>query len=159
MDHQAFAQLLGNYGEFVGAIAVFATLVYLAVQIRQNTRSNYVLRGDTARERLFAINESVAGNKELADLISQCRDPALGDLSAVDEERVERFAQNYLNVFAGVEGAYRNAEMPKEQYETFCAEFCRIVETYPSLVRRMQNILSKLGSIPENYLIYKPLFE
>ena len=39
MDHQAFAQLLGNYGEFVGAIAVVVTLGYLAVQIRQNTRS------------------------------------------------------------------------------------------------------------------------
>ena len=26
MDHQTFAQLLGNYGEFVGAIAVVATL-------------------------------------------------------------------------------------------------------------------------------------
>ena len=46
MDHQAFAQLLGNYGEFVGAIAVVATLVYLAVQVRHgkeateaNTRS------------------------------------------------------------------------------------------------------------------------
>jgi len=40
MDHQTFAQLLGNYGEFVGAIAVVATLAYLAVQIRQNTLSN-----------------------------------------------------------------------------------------------------------------------
>lgn len=39
MDHQAFAQLLGNYGEFVGAIAVVITLVYLAFQIRQNTNS------------------------------------------------------------------------------------------------------------------------
>ena len=39
MEHQAFAQLLGNYGEFVGAIAVVITLVYLAVQIRQNTES------------------------------------------------------------------------------------------------------------------------
>jgi hypothetical protein len=38
MDHQAIAQLLGNYGEFFGAIAVVATLIYLAVQIRQNTR-------------------------------------------------------------------------------------------------------------------------
>jgi len=46
MDHQAFAQLLGNYGEFVGAIAVVVTLGYLAVQVRHsrdatqaNTRS------------------------------------------------------------------------------------------------------------------------
>ncbi len=31
------AQLLGNFGEFVGAIAVVATLMYLAFQIRQST--------------------------------------------------------------------------------------------------------------------------
>jgi len=29
---------LGNIGDFVGGIAVIATLVYLAIQIRQNTR-------------------------------------------------------------------------------------------------------------------------
>lgn len=40
MDHQAFAQLLGNYGEFVGAIAVVVTLLYLSLQIRQNTRAS-----------------------------------------------------------------------------------------------------------------------
>jgi hypothetical protein len=39
MDHQAFAQLLGNYGEFVGAVAVVATLFYLALQVRTNTAS------------------------------------------------------------------------------------------------------------------------
>ena len=34
MDHQAFAQLLGNYGEFIGAIGVVVTLAYLATQVR-----------------------------------------------------------------------------------------------------------------------------
>jgi hypothetical protein len=37
MNHQAFAQLLGNYGEAVGALAVVVTLVYLAIQIREST--------------------------------------------------------------------------------------------------------------------------
>ena len=37
------AQLLGNFGEFVGAIAVVVTLAYLAVQIRQNTKSTKAL--------------------------------------------------------------------------------------------------------------------
>jgi hypothetical protein len=37
MDHQAFAQLLGNYGEFIGAGAVVVTLIYLTLQLRQNT--------------------------------------------------------------------------------------------------------------------------
>jgi hypothetical protein len=34
MDLTSTAQLLGNLGEFVGAIAVVATLVYLAIQVR-----------------------------------------------------------------------------------------------------------------------------
>jgi len=42
MDHLSFAALLGNYGEFLGAIGVVVTLGYLAVQIRHNTRSNRV---------------------------------------------------------------------------------------------------------------------
>jgi hypothetical protein len=36
MDHLTFAQLLGNYGEFIGAIAVVVTLGYLAVQVRHS---------------------------------------------------------------------------------------------------------------------------
>ena len=39
MDLMNTAQLLGNFGEFVGAIAVVATLLYLAIQIRHNTRA------------------------------------------------------------------------------------------------------------------------
>ena len=39
MDFVDTTQVLGNLGEFFGAIAVFATLAYLAVQIRQNTKA------------------------------------------------------------------------------------------------------------------------
>ena len=37
------AQLLGNFGEFFGAIAVVATLIYLAIQVRQ---SNHLARAE-----------------------------------------------------------------------------------------------------------------
>ena len=33
------AQLLGSVGDFVGAILIAVTLIYLAVQVRQNTRA------------------------------------------------------------------------------------------------------------------------
>ena len=39
MDHQTFAQLLGNYGEFIGALAVLSTLMYLAIQTRATRTS------------------------------------------------------------------------------------------------------------------------
>ena len=38
MSTLEFSQLLGNYGEFIGAIAIVITLIYLAIQVRQNTR-------------------------------------------------------------------------------------------------------------------------
>ena len=37
MDLMSTAQLLGNVGEFFGAIAVVGTLAYPAIQVRQNT--------------------------------------------------------------------------------------------------------------------------
>ena len=39
MDHIALSELLGNYGEFVGSIAVVITLIYLVIQVRQNSNS------------------------------------------------------------------------------------------------------------------------
>ena len=54
MDHQAFAQLLGNYGEFVGAIAVVVTLIYLTFQIRQSTHQARL----TSIQAINASNDS-----------------------------------------------------------------------------------------------------
>jgi hypothetical protein len=39
MDFQATAQLLGNFGEFFGALAVLVSLLYLASQVREARRS------------------------------------------------------------------------------------------------------------------------
>lgn len=41
MDDLTFMELtsvLGNLGEFIGSVAVVATLIYLAIQVRQNSR-------------------------------------------------------------------------------------------------------------------------
>ena len=64
MDHQAFAQLLGNYGEFVGAIAVVATLAYLAMQIRQNSAqlkiNSYQTSVDRFQNQIANVTEDPA---------------------------------------------------------------------------------------------------
>jgi hypothetical protein len=64
MDHQAFAQLLGNYGEFVGAIAVVVTLVYLALQVRHSKDS---LEANTAA--LTAQTRQAAMETAIAELL------------------------------------------------------------------------------------------
>ena len=61
-------QDLGNVGEFIAAVATVATLVYLAIQIRQNTTvvrtSNYSALTSETRE----FSRQIAGDPELTDI-------------------------------------------------------------------------------------------
>ena len=41
MSTLEIAQLLGNLGEFIGAIVIVASLIYLAMQIKQNTNAQH----------------------------------------------------------------------------------------------------------------------
>jgi hypothetical protein len=95
MDHQVFAQLLGNYGEFVGAIAVVATLAYLAVQVRQskhaldaNTRALDETRNLTRAEAVYnltrrwdEVTKNAMGSKETASIFVRGNQ----DVSQLDE--------------------------------------------------------------------------
>ena len=74
MDHQAFAQLLGNYGEFVGAIAVVATLVYLTTQIRQHTNAVQSSTYASWNEAAQSWGDFLANNAETLAVIGQ-KDP------------------------------------------------------------------------------------
>ena len=58
-------QDLGSLGEFIAAMATVATLVYLAIQIRQNTRSVRASSFQTSARDTFEIIDQVALDPEL----------------------------------------------------------------------------------------------
>jgi len=104
MDHQSLAQLLGNYGEFFGAIAVLGTLIYLSVQVRQaNTQLDLVgrqARADAARDVLQQLSN-------IAPIAAKLKFPSYGDygLDADDNIRFGAWCHSWmrteeLNFFA-----------------------------------------------------------
>ncbi|MGA1677628.1 MAG: hypothetical protein ACO377_14525 [Pseudomonadales bacterium] len=102
MDHQQFAELLGNYGEFVGAIAVFVTLVYLAIQIRQNTES-------------LRIASELALSQQSAEFIAHMRaqpevlklwDLAITDPKSMSVDDIRQFRWAIAELFLIYEGHY-----------------------------------------------------
>ena len=56
---------IGNIGEFIGGIAVVVTLIYLASQIRQNTRSVRVSAFQAAQRDLADLLDRLSGDPEL----------------------------------------------------------------------------------------------
>jgi hypothetical protein len=63
-------QDLGSVGEFVGAIAVVVSLLYLAVQIRQNTRSMHASAVHQATTGASAFSMPVAESQEVARIFN-----------------------------------------------------------------------------------------
>ena len=89
-------QELGSLGEFLAAIATIATLIYLAIQIKQNTNAT---RYETTRSLVMANSEAsmaVSCDGELADILDRGvldRDA----LTSVDQMRFNLFFFSYYN--------------------------------------------------------------
>ena len=99
----------GAIGEIVGAIAVVASLIYLAVQIRQNTRQ---ISLNLESSKLAAFEQNVeSGNRAREVLITN---PAVAELflkGLVDYRNLpatDRFRCNMLfrNLLSAIQGGY-----------------------------------------------------
>jgi hypothetical protein len=77
-------QDLANLGEFIGSVAVVLSLVYLAIQVRQNTASIRTENFARALERVSAMQSLLFENRDLAQLQAQ------GVLDPSTLTRVER---------------------------------------------------------------------
>lgn len=99
----------GAIGEIVGGIAVLASLVYLAVQIRQNTRE--ITRSADAT-RLEAFERSVDSGNRIRELL--ILHPELTSLflrgrqgfHALDRSEKFRFNMLLRNIFSEFQSAY-----------------------------------------------------
>ena len=126
MDLMSTAQLLGNFGEFAGAIAVVATLFYLAVQVKQSkeaTKANtQSLQGRASwdAEVVWADrNEAVAKDSAYAELVQRIFDPVSNLESFNEAERAQVFADT-LSVLQRVQAQYflwQSGVLPDEIWE------------------------------------------
>ena len=95
-------QDLGSIGELLAAIATIATLVYLAAQVRQNTRA---LKSSTFQEVAGAMSlttEAIATNPELAVIIVKA---SHGLAELTPEERIQ-YTFTMLTTFRRLETVY-----------------------------------------------------
>ena len=91
-------QDLGALGELVGAVAVVLTLLYVAAQIRQNTRSLRSATSFAVNQALAEINGRWVSNPDgFTDLwLRGCAD--LDSLTPLERERFSRQAYDLLNL-------------------------------------------------------------
>jgi hypothetical protein len=119
--------ILGNLGDFIGGVAVVITLIYLAVQVRQNT---FALKA-------ASWQEVVSGAREAAKL--RC-DPAIAPawargLSNYPNMPVQDVSNFSLAItdealfFQGVFALYRSRQLDESVYNAYRKWFVSLVAT------------------------------
>ena len=110
---------LGNLGEFVGAIAVVASLIYLAIQVRQNTRSVRASTYQAVVSDSAAINATGAQDEALARIF-RVGQRDISELADDERMRHDFFLGQSFNMFENlylqrehgtIDDEYFNAKM------------------------------------------------
>jgi len=102
-------QDVGSIGELIAAIATVATLIYLTIQIRHNSRaldrSNEFAQANSIHELTILFNElnwRLASDGELADI--HTRALAGQELSATEATRFAAFVNTYIATIENLVG-------------------------------------------------------
>ena len=78
---------LGSLGEFFGSIAVLLTLIYLAMQIRQNTHATRAVSHHAITDALNQLNLTLGRD----DVVAQIWIAGMNDRSSLNEVQREQF--------------------------------------------------------------------
>jgi hypothetical protein len=130
MDLMSTAQLLGNFGEFVGAIAVVTTLGFLTFQIRQNTKATKAAMDHTIRTDFNRLHEVIMTNPEVVELLNRVG-------HSDHDHQARAFANWLLNRYVAVETAFDGGSLPAEDKPAWTADFARSLELWPGLIPLM----------------------
>ncbi len=124
MDFVDTTQVLGNLGEFFGAIAVFATLAYLAVQIRQNTKAQQATAYDSNIRNLMHVRHAIFESSEMSAIYARGSDDP-GGLNEEERLRYRLMVNNILMSFWHIRTG--PADLPEDLWKSQVPAIIRVV--------------------------------
>ena len=81
---------LGSVGEFVGALAVLVTLIYLAVQIHQHTKTVKAQINQARSDSFQQVQLALMNSDEMLEIAGKLKGEKLWDVSQLDSLDLNR---------------------------------------------------------------------
>jgi hypothetical protein len=113
---------LGSLGEFISGLAVVVTLIYLALQIRHNTRAVRSSMHQDMNESTLRIAESVSDNENVGRIVLKA-DEDYDNLTKEEFTRFEAYAERVFGNFESVFYSYRNSMIEQDLWESWEASY------------------------------------
>ena len=108
---------VGNIGELIGAVGVIITLIYLAVQIRQNTSALKATSHQEATREAADFVAQIAGDGDIARIFSK----GGKDWNCLEGDEKLRFSMLLFRVFFNFQNTYnlhQNGGIDDEYWES-----------------------------------------
>ena len=157
MDLMDTAQLLGNFGEFVGSIAVVTTLIFVGIQVRhgwralnENTLLARVAAADKSFEQHAEWRTRLINNGEVASIF--LRGGKKEPLTEEDQYRYEMICFDWI--FAQWRGYERSIAVKDRE---LASELVRVSAQYASDYPGFREMLESLDGHPTFKLYIDPV--
>ena len=143
---------VGAIGEIVGALAVIATLVYLAQQVRLSNRIAFASSEIELKNSFSPVNEAVYGNTEIAQLLSRAINP---DAEFEDAEKFMLIAwfRQLFHCWHAIECSYRNGLASKSIYESVFDDIRITIEQVPGTTFALQQLVEDYPSLSSTKIV------
>jgi len=113
---------IGNIGEAVGAVAVVVSLVYLMIQLRQNTRTIRSATYQSIVATAAACNQTLTQNKELARVMRLGgRDPS--QLDADEQVQFSFLGLQFFDIFENLYLQHAHGILEEDYWRSRCRSF------------------------------------
>jgi len=142
---------LANLGEFIDGVAVLVTLIYLAVQVRQE---NQLGQAESARAiantqrqvqvEFNRMHEITISNPVVLQML--CEVERRQELDSLEQRRFHWFANRLMNQWRAVETAYEHGSVERTYYDAIKEDVERACSDWPQLrdgLREMLGFYSK----------------
>ena len=118
MLSQFTLQDLGNLGEFVGALGVVFSLIYLARQMRQNTTTVRAAAFNSMTENSIRLLENTFPNPEFAEFLYRAEgDPS--ELTPVQSIQWDSYMTAVFRHFGNLVYQYRVGSLDRQMWEAY----------------------------------------
>ncbi len=111
-------QNLGNLGEFVGALGVVFSMVYLAKEMQQNTTSVRAASFNSMVQNSIRLLEHTFRDSEFADFLHRAQtDP--GSLSPAEQMRWDAYMTSVYRHFGNLVYQFRVGALDQQMWEAY----------------------------------------
>lgn len=145
-------EAIGAVSELLGSLAVFATLIYLATQVRQ---TNNIALYSSQKELLGAYNEInilIATDSSIRETLLKKE-----ELSEHEEKQIYAFAMLLGATWTSAESGFKNGQVWEQTYLVLAKDVTMQMEQWPTLRRPLNLWLENHPDIAKNFDIVQPI--